>query len=104
MIRTDHIRINAGGTIAIIDRSIALKQLVITVSDAGTTWKIRLEDNDTPPAILVPAITVSLPSTLSWIYQNFEIPLPMIDGLDFVTESGTPGVMDIWYSYWQPSH
>lgn len=103
MIITRRKRIAAGSTIAIIAKTIALKQLVIVVSSAGTTWNIRIEDNSSTPAIIVPPIQVSAPSTLSWIYQHFDEPLPMQDGLDFVTISGTPGVLDIWYSFEQPA-
>lgn len=103
MIVTKHTRIAAGSTIPLIDKTIALKQLVIVVSAAGTTWIARIEDNDTPPSILVAPITVAAPSTIAWIYQHFKEPLPMIGGLDFVTVSGTPGALDIWFSFEQPA-
>lgn len=101
MIITKHKRIT--GTVAITTLSIALRQLVIVVSDAGTTWKIKIEDNDSTPSIIVPEITVAAPTTVSWINELFEHPVPVVDGLDFVSVSGTPGVLDLWYSYDKPS-
>ena len=103
MIVTRRKRIGAGGTVAIWGSTIVLKQLVIVVSDPGTSWKIRIEDNSTTPAIIVPPITLTAPSTLAWVYQHFREGLPMQGGMDFVTESGTFGALDIWFSFEQPS-
>ena len=103
MIITRHKRIAAGGTIAITDKSIALRQLVIVVSNAGTNWNIQIEDNDSTPAIVVPPVEVGAPSLAAWINQKFEHPVPVTDGLDFKTNSGTPGVLDLWYSFDKPS-
>ena len=103
MIVTKHARIAAGGTITLINHTIALKQLVIVVSSAGTTWIVRIQDAAAAPAIIVAPITVAAPSTITWIYQHFREPLPMDGGLSFVTASGTPGVLDIWFSFEQPA-
>ena len=104
MIITKHKKIDAAGTVAITSKSFTLRQLVIVVSDDGSTWKIRVEDNDTPPSIVVAPVDVAAPSTVSWINEKFEHPLPIVDGLDFVTVSGTHGTLDLWYSYDQPSN
>lgn len=104
MVITKHKRIAASGTVPLIAKTIALKQLVIVVSNAGTTWKIRVEDNAASPAIIVPPLTLTAPTTLAWVNEHFDEPLPMEGGLDFVTESaGTVGVLDIWYSFEQSS-
>ena len=103
MIITKRRRIAAGGTIPLYSDTIALKQIFIVVSNAGTSWVGRIEDNASTPAILVPAINLSAPSTLSWIVQHFDEAIPMEKGLDFITVSGTPGVADIWISFEQPT-
>jgi hypothetical protein len=84
-------------------RSVTVRQILIVISSAGTTWKIKLQDMALTPAILVPPWTVIVPSDGKPFYQSFDNPIPMEGGIDFITVSGTPGVADIWMTADQPS-
>jgi hypothetical protein len=99
---TKHKRIAAGGTVGLFTQTLALKQLVIVVSNAGTTWQVRIEDLASTPRIVLPSLVLTLPATGEPIKINYEHPL-MLDGLRFITESGTFGAADVWFSYAQQS-
>ena len=87
----------------LIAKSLSLAQILIVCSSAGTSWVIRIEDLDTPPSIVAPPTTMSAPSGADpfSIDKFLNIPIPVVGGLNFVTVSGTPGVVDIWFSYAQ---
>ena len=85
-------RIAASGTTIATDRAAAVRQLVISCSNAGTAWTLAVRDKQSPARNLVPAFTLTV---VPPIIIKFDEPVPMRGGIDLVT-AGTPGVVDVW--------
>lgn len=93
-------RIASSTTTAVINQPCSVTQVFIAVANAGTTWKLSIQDRSDPdPLVFVPEVTLSTPSLGSWIYQHFEEPLVMDGGVDAIT-SGTAGALAIWINAW----
>ena len=101
-----HITVSDGSPVELYGQSLALNQLVICCSNAGTAWVVRIEDEPPSPAlpaIILPAVTMVIPSGGVLFTEHWDEPLPLEGGLSFITVSGTAGVADIWFSFVQPS-
>jgi hypothetical protein len=91
-------RISTSATTTVIDSSCVVFLIVLSCSNAGTTWTLKVQDKATTPNILIPAFTLTLPTDgkvniLLNLEQDF--PLPMDGGIDVIT-AGTPGVVSVW--------
>ena len=102
MTRSDHFRVAAGGTIHLYGNTVAIRQIVLSSSSAGTTWIVKIQDRASTPAVLIVPNTVTLPTDGFPLKVKFDDPVPMEAGIDFVTVSGTPGVADLWITTDQP--
>src|SRR5580765_6938866 len=69
-----------------------LNSIVITTTNAGTTWALKIQNKEGTPKVIynitaVAAGTVTIP---------LQSPLVMTGGIDIITSGGTPGVLDVF--------
>jgi hypothetical protein len=103
-VQTKHVhkRISSNTTTNITDKGAAIKQIQISVASAGTSWKLRIQDRASPnPAVLIPDLALSAPTAPDTGKAFYDVPIPMENGIDVVTPSGTPGVSDVWIAFEQ---
>jgi hypothetical protein len=93
-------RITTSTTTVVKAESCAVTQIVISVANAGTTWKFKMQDKALSPFVLIPEITVAAPTTSTTAIINFDDPIYMDGGVDIITSSGTPGEIAVWISMW----
>ena len=81
-------------TTHIATASAVLHTLIITVSTAGTSWTVTVQNLDTTPKILYSA-TVAAGTTV------IELPvgITMAGGIDVVTAGTTAGIMDVFCTF-----
>lgn len=69
--------------------------IVVSCSDAGTAWTLKIQDQAGTPNILIPPFTLIVPADgLPNINVNFERPQRAVGGIDIIT-AGTPGAVDV---------
>jgi hypothetical protein len=102
MFAPDRARIITSGTLTLIGVTRFVAQVVIVVNNAGTSWKLKIQDRASPAFVLVPEVTLSAPSTANAVIENFQEPIRMEGGIDIVT-TGTPGEVAVWFSYGEAS-
>jgi hypothetical protein len=88
----------AGGTVTLIDHSVYVYGVILSCSNAGSGgWTVTMRDRSSTPLQLVPAFVLGPPADgLAKSIDIHNIPAYMMNGIDFVTTSGTPGVVDLW--------
>jgi hypothetical protein len=76
--------------------SCLLMQAIISCSDAGTSFVLKIQDLSSPdPFVWIPPFTLAIPSDgYPNIIGKFELPLPFNGGIDIVT-TGTPGLVAV---------
>jgi hypothetical protein len=79
-----------------------LKQVVIACRNAGTTWKLRIQDKAGSPKTVVPDFTLTVPTDGKPMIIVFDSSIPMEGGLDIMTPSGTPGEVSVWITGEKP--
>lgn len=89
-------RITTSTTTAVVAADAYLSSVNVTVSNAGTTWTIKVQDKSATPRIGY--INDGTGVVIGTKYQNFTDPIPMFGGIDIVT-AGTAGVMDVFITY-----
>jgi hypothetical protein len=94
------VHITTAGTTTVTSSTAFVSTIVISCSNGGTGFTIRIQDKGSTPKVLVQPITLSVPATGTNLSQTVEEPLVMTGGIDIIT-GGTPGVVDVWISYWQ---
>ena len=94
-------RINTATTTHLYVGPCFVQQIVISVEAAGTSFKFRLQDQSSPPMVLISETTLSAPSSPTAAIVRFEDPVFMKGGVDAVT-TGTPGAVCIWIDGWIP--
>ena|SRR5256885_12326635 len=87
-------RISSSTTTTVTSKSTKVSQVVISCSNAGTSWVLKIQDKQGTPMIFVPPFTLGIPSTGPLIIK-FDKPILARSGIDIVT-SGTAGVVDVW--------
>ncbi len=81
-------------TTNVVASTVTLHTLIISTSNAGTSWTLTVQDKSTTPKILYVG-TVSV----STIVIELPVGIVMTGGIDLVTAGSTAGVMDVWESY-----
>lgn len=95
------VHITSAGTTTVTSATCYVSTVVISCSNAGTTYTIKIQNKEGTPKILIPQYTLTVPTNgapntnLLW-----DEPVIMTGGVDLVT-TGTPGVVDVWVTYWQ---
>ena len=92
--------ITAGGTnlvTPVATGTVYLTTLAFNCINAGTGWSFTVQDRSVPPIVLF-AVTPLTVSTQPVILLNLSAPIPMMGGLDIVT-NGTPGHVNVWGNY-----
>ncbi len=74
--------------------------ITFACSAAGTAWTFVVQNKEATPKILVPSITLTVPTTGAVIMQ-FNEPVLMTSGIDIVTGGTTAGTVDVFITYWQ---
>lgn len=90
------IRITNNATNTVINRTCAVKQVYISVADASSSWKLKIQDRGSPAFVLVPEVTLAAQDLADWRVQGYDEALTMQDGIDVVTTGGTPGEVALW--------
>ena len=85
-------------TTTIVPTSCAVKQIVVSVHNAGTTWAMRIQDIASTPNVLVPQFTLAIPSTPGPEIIFFEEPVRMEAGVNIITSGTTAGEVFVWVS------
>lgn len=101
-----HLRITTNGTTTLVPSSCALVQLVISCSNAGTAWTLKIQDKSGSPAIIVAPFTLAVAAngqpaiipfaSLARDFIGAPRGIRMQGGIDIVTAGTTPGVLDVW--------
>jgi len=93
--------ITTAATTTVTSTTCYISTIVVSCSNAGTSYTLRIQDKAGTPKILVPTTTLTVPSTgapnVSLLWDE---PIIMTSGIDIIT-GGTPGVVDVWITYWQ---
>jgi hypothetical protein len=87
-------RITTSATTTIVSVPCLVLQIVIACAVAGTTWKLKIQDQASSPFVLVPELTLAVP-TDGPIILKFDEPIPMDVGVDVVTTGGSPGEVGV---------
>jgi len=70
--------------------------IVVTCSDAGTSWTLKIQDQASTPKILVPPFELIVPADgLPNVNVEFKSPQRAEGGIDVVTAGGAPGAVDV---------
>lgn len=77
-----------------------ISAITIACSAAGTAWTLVIQNKEGTPKILIPSITLTVPTTGPIIFQ-FAEPILMTSGIDVVTGGTTAGTVDVFVTYWQ---
>lgn len=84
-------RITTSGTTTILAQSSHVSQVLVSCTNAGTAWTLKIQNKEGTPKVLIPAYTLLIGITLF----KFDESIMMRDGIDIVT-SGTPGVVNVF--------
>lgn len=77
-----------------------VQSIVIACSAAGSSWTLTIQNKEATAKILVPAMTLTVPTT-GPIAIQFQEPILMTSGIDIVTAGTTAGTVDVYVTYWQ---
>lgn len=101
-VKQETYHITANGTITVVDHSVFLEWLHITVTNAGNSATIGVFNRETPPKAVIPPTTLADPGA-DVAGQLFNPNPPrnfwMEGGIDIVTAGNTPGITDVWITY-----
>jgi len=86
--------IAAATTTHIIAGGCAIREIVISPAAAGTAYTLTIQDQSTPAFVIVPAFTLTVPTTGLPIQIKFDNPQRMDGGVDIIT-GGTPGSVSV---------
>jgi hypothetical protein len=92
-------RITTNGTITVVDKSVAITQILIAVANAGTAWQLQIRDRASPNPYILVYVNLSFPATIDWRVQHFDEPIHMQDGIAIGTLGTTPGEVSIWINF-----
>lgn len=86
-------------TTTVIATSCVLFLIAIACAAAGTAWTLQIQDKASPPNVLIPAFTLTVPTDgkvnlLLNLEQDF--PLPMNGGIDIITTGTAAGIVAVW--------
>jgi hypothetical protein len=74
-----------------------LNSIVITTTNAGTTWALRVQNKEGTPKVIYNIAAVAV-GTVTIPLQGA---LVMTGGIDIITTGATPGVVDVFLNYSQ---
>lgn len=85
-------------TTTLLSSPCLISQIVITCSDAGSDWTLKIQDKASPtPFIIVPPFTLQLLTDgQPNVNMNFQSPLLMDGGIDIITDGTTAGAVAVW--------
>jgi hypothetical protein len=92
-------RITTNATTTVVTGSVVVTQIVISCHVAGTTWTLRIQDIGSTPFVLIPTMSLSVPSDgQPNVNLYFKEPIPMDGGVNIVTADGggAPGEVVVW--------
>jgi len=94
--------ITTAATTTVTSTTCYVSTVVISCSNAGTTYTIRVQDKSGTPKILIPTTAaLTVPTTgVPNVSLLWDEPILFTGGIDIIT-AGTPGVVDVWLTYWQ---
>jgi hypothetical protein len=89
--------ITTSTTTTVTSSTAYLNAIVITTTNAGTTWALKIQNKEGTPKVIyniaaVAAGTVTIP---------LQGALIMTSGIDIITTGATPGVVDVFLNYAQ---
>ena len=89
--------ISTSGTTPLVNESCYIAGIIISVSNPGTSWSIKIQDRSTPPSAIVPptVLSATVPAQNPWVIDLIDCRPNMFGGVDLVA-IGTPGVIDVW--------
>ena len=89
------IHITASGTITPFSVTCKISQLVISVTNAGTTWTIKIQNKEAIPKVLY--INSGTGVVVGTTVVSLNVSALMVGGVDIIT-AGTAGIMDVFIS------
>jgi hypothetical protein len=89
------IHITSSGTITPFAGTCKISQIVITVTTAGTTWTIKIQNKEATPKVLY--INSGTGVLVGTTVITLNVSALMVGGVDIIT-AGTPGIMDVFIS------
>lgn len=93
-------RITSNTTTTVTGSTAYVSTIVVACSGAGTTWTLTVQNREGTPKVLVPAMTMAVPTAGPVVIQ-FAEPVLMTSGIDVVTAGTTAGTVDVFVTYWQ---
>jgi photosystem II stability/assembly factor-like uncharacterized protein len=89
--------ITTSATTTVTSSTAYLNSIVITTTNAGTTWALRIQNKEGTPKVIYNIAAVAV-GTVTIPLQGA---LLMTSGIDIITTGATPGVVDVFLNYGQ---
>lgn len=88
-------RITASTTTTVVPVPCSVRQISISPKDVASAWKLRIQDQSSPPFVLVPDFTLAVPADGKPTVIKFDDPARMDIGVDAVTSGTAAGELGI---------
>ena len=88
--------ITSSATTTVISTDTLLYSINVTVTGAGTTWVIKIQDKQGTPRVAYTNTGTGV--AVGTVNLSFPQGIPMVGGIDIVT-AGTAGTLDVFLAY-----
>ena len=95
------IHVTTAATATLVSSDAYIVSVVISTSAVGTAFKAQIQNKEGTPKILVPAIGTAAVGTQAYTFAGQGSAVYMKGGIDVVS-TGTPGVIDVFVTYYKP--
>jgi hypothetical protein len=90
--------ITSSGTTSITSTTSYISSIVVTATNAGTTWTLLIQNKESTPKVVWANSGTGL--TVGTTFMDCDVPVVSTGGIAIVT-AGTAGVVDVFLTYWQ---
>jgi hypothetical protein len=89
--------ITSSGTTSITSTTSYISSIVVTATNAGTTWTLLIQNKEGTPKVIWANSGTGL--TVGTSFMDMDVPVISTGGIAVVT-AGTAGVVDVFITYW----
>ena len=96
------LHITTSTTTNVVNKSVYLTRVLISMVDTGTSWTVGIADKGTPVSYVIPPVLPEKTVDAAGRAWAPEQPILMEGGIDVITATGgggTPGNANIWIWY-----
>jgi hypothetical protein len=90
--------ITSSGTTSITSTTSYISSIVVTVTNAGTTWTVQIANKESTAKVVWASAGTAV--TVGTTFMDCDVPVISTGGI-VITTAGTAGVMDVFITYWQ---